>query len=71
MEITININGNSEYELYNEFMDKLLKLRKSNKTAKTTEKRFFLSAVLGNNLKLFRPSALKLRNRYFLQNIKI
>ena len=36
MEITIILNGNSEYELYNEFMDKLLKLRKNNnKTVKT------------------------------------
>lgn len=35
MEITITINGNSEYELYNEFMDKLLKIRNNNnKTAK-------------------------------------
>lgn len=36
MEITIEINGNSEYELYNEFMNKLLKIRNNNnKTAKT------------------------------------
>ena len=35
MEITITINGNSEYELYNEFMNKLLKIRNNNnKTAK-------------------------------------
>lgn len=34
MEITISINS-EEYELYNEFMDKLLKYRKNNKTAKT------------------------------------
>lgn len=44
MEITITLNGNSEYELYNEFMDKLLKFRKNNnKTAKTKRslKEFF------------------------------
>lgn len=36
MEITIILNGNSEYELYNEFMNKLLKYRtNNNKTAKT------------------------------------
>lgn len=35
MEITININS-EEYELYNEFMNKLLKYRaNNNKTAKT------------------------------------
>lgn len=34
MEVTININS-EEYELYNEFMNKLLKLRKNSKTAKT------------------------------------
>lgn len=59
MEITININGNSEYELYNEFMDKLLKLRKSNKTAKTTEKRFFSKRSLREQFKTIPPFCIK------------
>lgn len=43
MEITIILNGNSEFELYNEFMDKLLKIRNNNKTAtkRSLKKEFF------------------------------
>lgn len=59
MEITIIINGSSEYELYNEFMDKLLNLRKSDRTVKRSKRN------IKDQFKTIPPFCIKTAERVF------